>query len=164
MKKINIKEAKFNPFTLLSDDWGLITVCSGDQENAMTISWGGFGHLWNQDVLYLFVRPQRHTYAMLDESVVAVTFLEPGHRKALGYLGSASGASEDKISQCGLHAIRDEKGLYFEESAFLFTGEILYRESLKEDAFLDPSLVKTFYEKGDFSELIVFSVKEVHVK
>ena len=42
----------------------LITAEADGKTNAMTISWGGFGQLWNELVAFTFVRPQRYTYGL----------------------------------------------------------------------------------------------------
>lgn len=49
-----------NVFHLLGKDWALITADDGERVNAMTVSRGGMGILWNRPVAFLFVRPQRH--------------------------------------------------------------------------------------------------------
>ena len=65
------RELSENVFTLVSKDWMLITASlapgeegrgvgdrpGGADWNTMTASWGGFGHLWNRDVAFVFVRP-----------------------------------------------------------------------------------------------------------
>ena len=53
-----------NACKLIGKDWML--VCAGD--NAMTASWGGMGVLWNKPVAFCFVRPQRYTHALIEQS------------------------------------------------------------------------------------------------
>ena len=45
-KKVNIHSVPDNPFNLLDNDWALLTAGSAESFNTMTVSWGGFGVLW----------------------------------------------------------------------------------------------------------------------
>ena len=49
-KEISAKELKENPFKLIGDDWGLVTVDTKEKVNMMTVSWGGVGIMWNKPV------------------------------------------------------------------------------------------------------------------
>ena len=68
MNKINPKEIKENIISLFDDNWSLIT--AGDEKgyNTMTASWGGIGELWNKDVCFIFIRPQRYTYEFVEKN------------------------------------------------------------------------------------------------
>ncbi len=81
-----------NSFKLIGRDWALITGKNGKRINTMTASWGGFGHLWNKDVVYIFIRPQRYTYEFVESSdYFTLSFYEDKYKKDLEYLGKASG-------------------------------------------------------------------------
>ena len=68
MKEIKIEDLVMNPFTLLGKEWCLIGAKNNDRFNAMTASWGGFGVLWNKNVVTIYVRPQRYTRELIDAS------------------------------------------------------------------------------------------------
>ena len=101
-KGIDPKSVYFNPFSVLDDTWMLITAQAGDEVNTMTASWGGFGVLWNKNVAYIFVRPQRYTRELIDQAdYFSLNILNhEKYKKDLEYLGSASGRNEDKIEGC----------------------------------------------------------------
>ena len=77
MLKINIEDYKENVFTEINNKWGIIT--AGDKTsgfNGMTVSWGGFGIMWNKPVAYIFVRKSRYTHDILDKSNhITIAFL-----------------------------------------------------------------------------------------
>ena len=51
----------------------------------------------------LYVRPSRYTKEFMDkEKYFTLSHFNPSYRKALGYLGSHSGRSDDKIKNAGL--------------------------------------------------------------
>ena len=45
-----------------------IIVDKSGKVNTMTASWGGLGVMWNKDVAYIFIRPQRYTKEFVDGS------------------------------------------------------------------------------------------------
>ena len=52
LQKIDPKTLTMNPFTLIGDQWMLITAGTPEHCNTMTASWGGVGVLWAE--------PSRH--------------------------------------------------------------------------------------------------------
>lgn len=65
---INADEFKDNPFTLIGNEWMLITAGTPDNFNTMTASWGGMGRLWDRNVCFIFVRPTRYTYEFMEKN------------------------------------------------------------------------------------------------
>ena len=49
MKRVAVEDLSFRPFHLLDREWALLVAGSG-RPNPMTVSWGGFGTLWNRPV------------------------------------------------------------------------------------------------------------------
>ena len=54
----------------IGDGWMLISVANRETgiPNTMTASWGGLGRLWNKDVAFAFIRPQRYTMELVDKN------------------------------------------------------------------------------------------------
>ena len=74
----------------IREEWALAAATAGGRTNAMTVSWGGIGCLWNQPVAFLFVRPQRYTYQFTEAAEgFSLSFFGPGQfRKELSYFGT----------------------------------------------------------------------------
>ena len=64
--EIAANDIEGNTFTQIGKDFMLITAKKGDKINTMTASWGGLGVLWNKNVAYIVVRPQRYTKEFID--------------------------------------------------------------------------------------------------
>ena len=87
----------------IREEWALAAATAGGRTNAMTVSWGGIGCLWNQPVAFLFVRPQRYTYQFTEAAEgFSLSFFGPGYREGLNLCGSVSGRACDKIARSGL--------------------------------------------------------------
>ncbi len=67
-KEITVKDWNGNVFEKIGKDWMLISAEHEGNINAMTASWGGMGVLWNKQVVFIFVRPQRYTNTLLSKS------------------------------------------------------------------------------------------------
>ncbi|WP_434800314.1 flavin reductase family protein [Acetoanaerobium noterae] len=115
-KEINPIDLNESTFRLIGHDWMLVTAAHNSRVNTMTASWGGFGVLFNKNVAYIFVRPQRFTKEFVDGSDrFSLTFFDKSFKKELSYLGTASGKDEDKISKAGLTTLYLGETPYFEE-------------------------------------------------
>ena len=100
-----------NVFQIIGHDAMLITAGTSDRFNTMTASWGGWGHLWNRDVTFCFVRPQRHTFGFMEQAeYYTLCFFDKEYQAALDYCGSHSGRDVDKIAATGLTPAADSYG------------------------------------------------------
>lgn len=63
-REITPYELEGNLFKMIAKDWALITAEADGKANAMTISWGGFGQLWERaGGLHLCPPPAVHLWA-----------------------------------------------------------------------------------------------------
>ncbi|HOW27384.1 MAG TPA: flavin reductase family protein [Elusimicrobiota bacterium] len=103
MKTIDIEKLDLKPFHILNREWALL-VAGKTKPNPMTVSWGGFGTLWNRPVVTVYVRPTRHTHTLLESHPeFTLNFLPASFRKALNTCGAQSGRDVDKWRETGLH-------------------------------------------------------------
>lgn len=65
-KELPLSDVSLNPFTKLDKEWGLVAAGDADASNAMTVSWGGMGTIWNKPVVTIYIRPQRYTKQFVD--------------------------------------------------------------------------------------------------
>lgn len=117
-KEINPKEIVESPFKLIGDDWALVTAGDREKFNTMTISWGGVGIMWGKPVVFTFIRPQRYTFAFMENGDrYTMSFFDEKYRDALKFCGSKSGRDYNKVKETGLTPAFTENGsVYFEEA------------------------------------------------
>lgn len=163
-KEVNKKDFIINPFTL-KNKWMLVTAKKGDKVNTMTASWGGLGAMWNKDVAYVVIRPQRYTKEFVDSAdSFSLTFFDGQYKKALAYLGDASGRDEDKIAKSELTVALEDDIPYFEEAETALFVKKLFVQPITEDSFLDKSLIERWYPKKDFHYLYIAEVTKILTK
>ncbi|MBQ3049013.1 MAG: flavin reductase family protein [Oscillospiraceae bacterium] len=164
-KKIEHSNWEGNAFTAIGDEWLLITAKDGDKVNAMTASWGGLGVMWGKPAAYIFIRPQRHTYQLM-ENTDRFTLCIPGeeYRKALGYCGSHSGRDEDKLAACGLSSVEIDGIPAIEQSHTVLMCKKLYAQFLQEDCFIETSPIPRYYPEKDYHCMYIAEITDIYVK
>ncbi len=152
-------------FDRIGKDWMLITADNGKTVNTMTASWGCCGILWNRPIAVCFVRPQRYTFEILEGTdTFTLAFFDEEHRDALRYCGRESGRNGDKFAACGLTPIRTDRGAaYPAEATLVLVCKKLYVQDMKEECFLDPTLL-SHYEKKDYHRIFVGEILEALVR
>lgn len=164
LKEINASACSANVFEQIGKQWMLISAGTEEKANAMTASWGGMGVLWNKNVVYIFVRPQRFTKTLLDEQdYFSLTFFDESYRTMLAYMGKATGKEEDKIAQSNLHVVFD-KAPYFEEAAQTLICRKLYTQYLDPACFLDEKIDQANYPLKDYHMMYVGEIEKILVK
>lgn len=152
----------FNVFDTIGKKWLLITAKSGDKMNTMTASWGGMGVLWNKNVAFIFIRPQRYTKEFVDnESELSLSVLPEEFRNQLKYFGTVSGRDEDKIKKSKLELEYKDGVPYFKDAETVFICKKLYAQELKEDCFIDQSITASCYPQGDYHTMYVVEIEQV---
>jgi len=155
MKKINNLGDLFPIIDTISNDWYLITANYNGVINTMTASWGQIGYLWNKPVFTIFVRPQRFTYYLLENSNYFSVSFFTGQKENLYYLGHASGQSEDKIAKTGFHLIDLQGVPAFAEAKTTLILKKIYVEPLKKAHFIDQEIPQISYPSDDFSVIFI---------
>ena len=156
-----------NFFSRIGEDWMLITAANSEGEvNTMTASWGCAGILWNKPVAVCFIRPQRYTYSIVEDSdTLTLSFFPKGeYREALRYCGTKSGRDGDKFAATGLTVEKTAEGTpYPAEANLVLVCRKLYADDLKENAFIDPEMLK-HYAARDYHRFYICEITEVLVK
>ncbi len=164
---VQIKPEEFeqSPFKIIGKDWMLVTAEDDHKANTMTASWGGFGVMWNKNVAYIVIRPQRYTKEFVDNAdTFSLTFLDNSFRKTLGYLGAISGRDEDKIQKSGLTLQHFDGTPYFEEANMVVICKKLYHQRFEPGCFIDPSLSQEWYPTLDHHVMYIAEVTHILTK
>lgn len=157
------EEIRRSPFTLIADDWFLLTAGSPEKGfNTMTAAWGALGELWSRKTAFVFVRPQRHTMRFMESSgLFTMSFLPGDYREALQFCGTHSGRDVDKPARTGLTPFAPAEGATaFEEAGLILVCRKIHAQDLDPERFLDPSIGE-LYPAGDYHRLYVGEILEV---
>ncbi|MDV4151001.1 flavin reductase family protein [Clostridium sp. AL.422] len=164
-KEIKPENLDQSAFKLIGKDWMLITAAKDNKVNTMTASWGGLGIMWNKNVAYIVVRPQRFNKEFLDaSSTFSLTFFDESYRKDLSYLGTVSGRDEDKLSKTNLTVSYVDSTPTFEEAKLTIICKKLYAQEFKPECFIDNAIEKQCYPQKDYHTLYIAEVEKILIK
>lgn len=167
-REVQPSELKDNFFTRIGKDWMLVSAGPPEDCNAMTASWGQIGNLWNKPVATIYVRPQRYTYEFTEKhDRFTLSFFAPGEKRdALNIMGSKSGRDGDKVSEAGLAlcAIGEQGDAAFSEASLVLVCRKLYAQDMREECFVDPSLVGAHYPAKDFHRIYVGEILQAFLR
>lgn len=159
-------ELDLSAFKLIGKDWMLITAKDTSKEsgaNCMTASWGGLGVLWNTPVATVYVRPQRYTYSLIENSEnISLCFPGEKYRSALGFCGKYSGRDKDKIKECGLKSSEVNGIPVIDDSEVIMLCKKLYADDLKEENFIEKEHLSHY--NGDFHRFFILEIQKIFVK
>ena len=159
MRRVPTRDLLVKPFTIFDQAWALL-VAGSERPNPMTVSWGGFGTLWDRPVATVYVRPTRFTFSLLDaEPVFTLNFLPEAFRYALDVCGATSGRDSDKWKATGLGRVPGEMIPVprVAEAELALECRVVATLEIDPKRFLDPALDE-LYPKKDYHRVFLGEV------
>jgi len=165
LRRIDPSDWSTRPFLVLDEEWALL-VGGIDAPNPMTISWGGFGTLWERPVATVYVRPVRHTFSLLNrDPYFTVNFLPAALLPALQICGEVSGRDADKWALAGIHPLRG--GVVpvprVAEARIALECRTLAHLEVDPARFIDPAIAR-HYPEADYHRAFLGEVLAVWVR
>lgn len=158
-KQIKPEAIEGNVFDQIGNKWMLITAGDKTGYNTMTASWGGMGVLWNRDVAFCFIRPQRYTKEFVEKQpLFTLSFFGREYRDALNLCGTKSGRDVDKAAATGLTPVFDQGSVYFKQASLVLVCKKLYFQDFDPKNFIDPGIAKN-YAEHDYHRMYVGSIE-----
>ena len=156
---------------LLRGSGALLTAGTAEHCNTMTIGWCQLGRLWNLDVCTVYVRPERYTYAFMEEAgsfTVSAFLRSPEASKTLGLCGSRSGRDTDKCRECGLTVQTGSGGApFFQEADLVLVCRKLYVQDLDAASVCpagEEALLPFYGKMGSWHRAYTGEVVEAYAK
>lgn len=160
-EEITVEEFNLNPFSL-KNKWMLISADKNGITNTMTASWGGFGVMWNKEVVFVVIRPQRYTKEFVDNSEkFTLSFFDESHKKDLAYLGRISGRDENKILKTDLTLRIEDNTPYFNEAEIVIFAKKLYIQPMDAKFLLEKGIDSRWYPEKDYHHLYIAEVEKI---
>lgn len=160
-ESIPVESLEFNPFKEFGTEWALVTAGEIASWNTMTVAWGGFGVMWEKNVVYSVIRPTRYTYEFMEKSDRFTLSFFPGSlREALAYCGSHSGRDVDKAKETGLTPVEIEGSVGFSEARLTYLCRKIYYQDFNPKQFLDTAIESQYPEK-DYHRLYIGEIIQV---
>jgi flavin reductase (DIM6/NTAB) family NADH-FMN oxidoreductase RutF len=154
-----------NVFDLLGNGWMLVTAGTIDSFNTMTASWGGMGVLWNKNVCYIVIRPQRHTFSFLEKSpYFTLSFFHEKYRDVLKYCGARSGRDVNKVKETGVTPLETvNEAVYFLEARLVIECKKLYFQDIDPKNFIEGKIADN-YPNSDYHRMYIGEIVSMMIK
>lgn len=164
-KEIEIKDLNMNPFTLIGNEWLLITAGNENKFNTMTASWGSLGVFWGKNSAIIYVRQSRYTKEFIDSNdTFTLSFFSEDYKKALGICGSLSGRDVNKVEKANLTPVFDEISPYFKEAKMTMICKKMYHTDIELANFDEPKFNETMYPDKDYHTIYIAEILKVLVE
>ena len=160
----DIRAIEQSAVKLINDDWALVTAGDKNRWNTMTVSWGGLGELWGEDVVFVFIRPQRYTYEFVEKNeLFTLSFFGGQHKKELSLCGSKSGRDTDKAAATGLTPVILDGAVSFEQAETVLICKKIAFQDLDPAGFLDKNIEENYPSK-DYHRMYVGKILKTYRK
>ncbi|MDY4903074.1 MAG: flavin reductase family protein [Treponema sp.] len=174
MKVIRPEAISDNAFKLIGKDWMLVSACTKQlndegkvitgRPNTMTASWGGVGVLWNKPVATIYLRPQRYTKEIIDQTdTFSLSVLSEKYKNALNYCGQHSGRDGDKFKAAKLDVEYMNGTPWIKQARLVMFCKKLYVQEFDPFCFTDELLCKQNYRNNDFHTMYIGEIEKVMI-
>jgi flavin reductase (DIM6/NTAB) family NADH-FMN oxidoreductase RutF len=150
----------------ISQEWAALSVGTKEDYNVMTVSWGAIGYLWQRNVVIVYVRPTRRTYAFMEQSdYFTLTFFDKSLKSKIHKIfGNKSGRDTDKAKEAGVTPIYfDEDTITFEEAAEAIVCKKIYFGDFNPNNFLDTD-INDLYPAKDYHRVYIGEIEKFYKK
>ena len=164
-QRIDPRQLKDNVFSLIGDQWMLVTAGTEEACNTMTASWGGLGVLWGAPAATCYIRPQRYTKEFMDrEEYFTLAFFDETYRKALSLCGSKSGREVDKVKECGFTVRTAACGApYFEQARLVLVCRKRFVQEM-DPACIPQDVKEKWYPEKDYHTMYSGEIVEAYCR
>lgn len=164
-KEMALKDLNINPFTLIGDEWLLVTAGTEGKFNTLTASWGGLGVFWGKNTATIYIRESRYTKEFIDSNdTFTLSFFTEYYKKSLSICGSLSGRDVNKVEKANLTPAFDENSTYFNEAKMVMVCKKMYHTDVKLENFDQPKFNETMYANGDYHTIYIAEILKLLVK
>ncbi len=109
---IEAKDIQEDIFTLINKDYSVLTAGTPSHYNSMVASWGGWGVLFNKQVVFSLLRSNRYTLELIrQENKYTMTFFDEEYKEEFMNFGKSSGRdNKEKMTSTSLTAVQTPSG------------------------------------------------------
>ncbi|MCM8784721.1 MAG: flavin reductase family protein [Candidatus Omnitrophica bacterium] len=152
------KEVKYTDVieeTIESLNGEKVLVCSIDENNKpnlMAIGWGSIGIVWGQPIFFIFIRPSRYTFKLIEQTEdFSVNIFDDKYKKVVNWCGSVSGRQYDKFKETKLTPLKSKyiKSPIVKEGKINFECRVIAKIDINSE-MLDNEIKERNYKSGDY--------------
>ncbi len=153
--RINPQELTLQPFDCTKNG---VLLLSGDEKDANALCTNNitFGQMWEKSVVSIALKPLRYTKEFVDlNETFSLNFFDPEFQAEVDFIGTVSGRDVNKMQKSNLKTSVYRGTPFFEEASTVLFCKKIYSQELKENSFIDTSLIAKNYLFKDFHTIYI---------
>ncbi|GHT33199.1 hypothetical protein AGMMS49574_18350 [Bacteroidia bacterium] len=169
-KEITPKEIPGDVFTLVSEDFSVITGGTPELYNTMVASWGGWGTLFNKPAAWCFLRSSRYTLELIRKDLTyTVSFFDDEYKGDILAFGAKSGRDSEKMKETKLTAVQTPAGsMSYKEAKIIIACKLVEVTTVSPDDFLTEEgrtfVTDAYAETKAYHKIVFGEITNVWVK
>lgn len=170
-KTIDAKEVEEDIFTLINQDYSVLTAGTPHHYNSMVASWGGWGILFNKQVVFSMLRSNRYTLELIrKENRYTMSFFDREYQEEIVKFGMSSGRdSNKKMTNTTLTAVETPSGnMSYKEAKIIIELDLFEVTTVSPDDFLTEDarqfIIDAHTETNEYHKLVFGEIKNVWVR
>jgi flavin reductase (DIM6/NTAB) family NADH-FMN oxidoreductase RutF len=158
---IDVRNIQEDIFTLIGQDYGILTAGDSTDFNSMVTSWGGWGEVFGKPGMFHFLRSNRYTLEKMKEhGTYTVTFFPEEYRDDYMQFGMKSGRDTDKMKTTNLTMVMTPDGNpAYKEAKLIIECKLAEVTTVSPDDFYNPENRKfvedAHAETGDWHKVVM---------
>lgn len=169
-KEITPKEICDNVFTLVGEEFAVVTSGKKDNYNSMIASGGGLGLVFKKPSTFLIFRKDRYTLELIKkEHTYTLSYFPKDYNEQVLFLGSKSGRDSRKMKEVKLRSVQTPLGdICFEEARLIIQCKLTQITTPRSDDFYGQEAkeyIKEAYKTSrDYRQYVYGEITNVWVK
>ena len=168
---IEPKDISESVFTTIGEDFSVLTAGNPSHYNTMVASWGGWGILFNNPVVFSMLRSNRYTLELMrKEETYTMKFFDLEFRDDIIQFGMSSGRDNDeKMRNTQLTAVQTPAGnMVFKEARLIIECKLIQVTTVSPDDFLVEAnrqfVVDAHAEANDYHKMVYGAITNVWIR
>lgn len=167
---IDVRNIKEDVFTLVGEDYGILTAGTPEKSNSMVTSWGGWGIVFGKPGVFHFLRSNRYTLELMrEQQTYTVSYFDSEFKDDIMQFGMKSGSDSDKMKETKLTAVQTPDGnpAYKEAKIILECRLAEVTTVAPEDFYNDEDrkfVTDAHAETGDWHKLVLSQITKAWIR
>ena len=169
-KSIDVKDIPGEPFTLVSENYGILTVGNPDKFNSMVTSWGGWGIQFGKPAVFHMLRSNRYTLELIrEQDKYTVSFFDEKYKQDVMPFGTKSGRNSNKMAETQLTPVQTPNGrMAYKEASIILECTLQGVTTVSPDDFKNEDnrkfITDAYAETGDYHKIVFSEITNVWVR
>ena len=170
-KTIGVKEIPEDVFTLIGEDFAVLTAGNPSHYNAMLAGWGGWGIQFSKPATFLFLRSSRYTLELMQkEQRYTMAFFDNEYKEDIMPFGRQSGRdSDEKMRNTKLTAVQTPAGnMAFKEAKLIIECTLMQVTTVSPDDFYTEEgrkfIVDAYAETNGYHKIVYGEITAIWVR